>query len=289
MRNRTDKTRRAPGALPCPASALASDCIASRSPAGVATGASTFRAPRSAAGDPFRHAVITRHGVGVVRGCLVRPKLTLDPRRGQVHEPWHYTKIHNQGLLGGGVRKSMISKRRKLSLSVIAASALCALAFGALPAVASADPSLLTSKGKLVPVGTQVNFSSTDPTWVWAGFGTLDCTLWELHGLVEVNNGTEVKMGPSEEADVATGCTLDGFPLIVTPQFESLELDSASKTVNFVYSAGGGTITENTVPPGASVIYTGPTSTVLIEGELEGSITGTFSGHFTLLGGVNLN
>jgi hypothetical protein len=183
-----------------------------------------------------------------------------------------------------------MSKKMRLGLGLVIG--LLAMAFVALPAIASAAPELTTSKGATVPVGTTVSATSTNATSVLTGVGTLVCNHVEIHGIVEENSGTSVKIGMDKESDTAKECHLNKEPaeVAVKPTLTTISLTVASKTASFDFTALGGAISETTSGTGATVTYTGPKATVIhVAGPLDGTASGTFTADFTLLGGITLD
>jgi hypothetical protein len=170
----------------------------------------------------------------------------------------------------------MISKHRKLSLSVIAASALCVLAFAAVPAMASAAGVYSPAK-TLIKVGTSITFKSTNATQVLNGIGTLSCTNWEFYGIVEKNNGVEVEIGPDGTPSAkAEGCNLNGVRTAYGPWLTSMVLTNAGNKVSFGFTAPGWSESST-----STVTYAGPATNFRVSGPLTGTLSGTFTGDFT--------
>jgi len=166
------------------------------------------------------------------------------------------------------------SKRVGLGLIV----GLLAMAFAALPAIASAAPQLTEPNGTTVPVGATITGTSTDAVTVFTGppSRTLRCKKVVVHGIVTVNSGTVVEVS-DDSADVAEECELDGSPIAVSPTLTLIKLTSSVKTASFDFTAGPFSESSD-----ATVTYTSGASTVHVEGAVTGSAAGTFSGNFAL-------
>lgn len=180
-----------------------------------------------------------------------------------------------------------MSKKKQLGLGLVIG--LLAMAFAALPAMANAAPELTTSKEAAVSVGTTVTATSTNAVTVLEKVGTLTCTSVTINGIVEENTGTKVKIGMDKETDSATGCLLSGvLPVEVKPTVESIILTSTSKTANFSFKSP--TLGATETASNAAVTYTGPKATKIhVAGPVVGTATGSFSGDFTLAGGITVD
>jgi hypothetical protein len=172
-----------------------------------------------------------------------------------------------------------MSLKKPLGLSLLVG--LMAMAFVALPAMASAAPQLTSPKGTTVPVGTTLTATSTNATTVLTGIGTLECEEVVVHGIVIENSGTSVLVGMDETGpDSASGCILSGVgPVAIGPTLTSISLTGSSKTASFSFSGSG--LTESST---STVSYTSPATSIHVEGPVTGTAPGTFSGDFTVKG-----
>lgn len=164
--------------------------------------------------------------------------------------------------------------RRPLSLGLVIG--LLAMAFAALPALASAAE-LTNSEGASVEPGATVSGTSTNAI-TETQFGPLVCEHVEVHGIVEVNSGGEVEVVMDEEGgDSATGCTFMGKSATVEPTLNSINLSGSSGTANFQFVVNG--FPESSI---SSVTWSGSATSIHVEGPVEGVIPGEFSGDFAL-------
>jgi hypothetical protein len=244
------------------------NCIALPILAGVAYASPSLGARGGVAGDSFRAAEETHPGGDVARGA--------SPSSAPTSSTHHET--HTQSYLGEGVRQSMSSKRKKRSLAVVAASALCALAFAAVPAMASATE-LLNPNGALVPNGTPLVLRSTRVLLDFDGLGyrTESCKNWEFVGVVKENSGSVVQVGGTGEVK-SNLCEISGAATPWKTTFESMELTSTKKALTF--SMTDSPFSESSV---ASVTYISPATSIHVSGVLGGSMSGSFTGDFKIL------
>ncbi len=174
-----------------------------------------------------------------------------------------------------------MSVKKPLGLGLLIG--LMAMAFGVLPAMASAAPQLTNPNGTTVAVGTTLTATSTNATTVIPAFETtLTCEKVAVHGIVTKNSGTEVEVSMDEAGtDTATGCKRNGTtPVEVKPTLTSIKLTAATKTASFDFSVPALGLTESS---DATVTYTGPCAkTIHVAGPVTGSASGSFSADFTI-------
>jgi hypothetical protein len=159
---------------------------------------------------------------------------------------------------------------------------LIAMAFGALPAMASAAPQLTNSNGTTVAVGTTLTATSTDATTTFPSLGiTLTCEKVTVNGIVQKNNGTEVEVSMDEAGvDSATGCKANGTPVEIKPTLTTIKLTASTKTALFDFSAPSLGLSESS---DATVSYTGPCAkSIHVAGSVTGTASGSFTGDFTI-------
>jgi hypothetical protein len=122
------------------------------------------------------------------------------------------------------------------------------VAFGAIPAVASASPELQTSGGAKVATGTAIKATNVGNTIFTTGFGNITCTSAEMTGKIHANTGTHI-LGTIEAAkftgthDGTTKCatTIFGVTMVeVTPENLHWCLTSGTKGT---WSISGGACT----------------------------------------------
>ena len=168
----------------------------------------------------------------------------------------------------------------KKSLGLGLLIGLLAMAFAALPAMASAAPQLTDAKGS-VAVGETVSATSINAETRLDNGAVLTCEHVVVSGIVTVNNGSEVDVSMDEKGgDSATGCELNGaLPVVIEPTLETILLTATSKTASFSFAAPGLGLVETST---SNVIYTPPATTILVEGRVGGSAEGDFSGDFTV-------
>ena len=175
-----------------------------------------------------------------------------------------------------------MSIKKPLGLSLLVG--LMAMAFVALPAMASAATQLTNPNGTRVAVGTTLTATSTNATTVLSKGTTLTCEKVAIHGIVEENSGTSVlvKMEKSS-VDTATGCLANKvLPVEINPTLTAIELNETNMTASFDFSAPAFGVIESS---DAAVTYTGPKATTIhVAGEVTGTEAGTFSGDFTIEG-----
>jgi hypothetical protein len=172
----------------------------------------------------------------------------------------------------------------KKSLGLGLLIGLLAMAFAALPAMASA--ATLTEEGEPVQagpegVGATVTATSTNAVTVLEGpLGpvTIKCEKVAVHGIVTVNSGGVVKISmEKEKVDTATGCTANGVSTTITPTLEEINLSGSSGTAKFTFTGGG--LNEAST---STVSWVGPNATSAhVAGPVTGTLSGTFSGDFT--------
>jgi hypothetical protein len=170
-----------------------------------------------------------------------------------------------------------MSIKKPLGLSLLVG--LMAMAFVALPAMASAAPQLTNPDGTTVAVGTTLTATSTNATTVLTKIGTLRCEEVIVHGVVTENSGTSVKIKMDEpNVDSAAGCFLnEETPVAIKPTLNSISLTASSKTAVFGFTGGG--LTESSM---STVTYTSPATSIHVEGPVTGTASGNFSGDFTI-------
>jgi hypothetical protein len=165
-----------------------------------------------------------------------------------------------------------ISKRAGLGLIL----GLLALAFTALPAIASAAPELTEPNATTVPVGATITGTSTNAVTTFNNGVVLKCKKVVVHGIVTVNSGTLVEVS-DDSADVAEGCEAGGAAVTVKPTLTLIKLTPTVKTALFDFTGLGLTETSD-----ATVTYTSGASTIHVAGAVTGTEKGTFSGDFAL-------
>lgn len=174
-----------------------------------------------------------------------------------------------------------MSVKKPLGLGLLIG--LMAMAFGVLPAMASAAPELTNPNGTTVTVGTTLTATSTNATTVIPALETtLTCEKVAVHGIVTKNNGTEVEVSMDESgADSATGCKRNGStPVEVKPTLTTIKLTASTMTASFDFSVPLLGLAESS---DAAVTYTGPCAkSIHVAGSVVGSAAGTFSGDFTI-------
>lgn len=154
---------------------------------------------------------------------------------------------------------------------------LLAMAFAAVPAVASAAPQLTEPSGAAVPENATITGTSTNAVTVLTGAGTLKCGKVVVHGIVTKNTGTLVEVAMDGEADTAEGCTLEGSPVSVKPTLTSIKLTPTEKLAVFDFTAGTAAETST-----STITYTSGASSIHVEGPVSGTLPGSFSGDFAL-------
>lgn len=172
-----------------------------------------------------------------------------------------------------------MSLKRPPGLSLVIG--FIAMAFVALPAMASAAPQLTSPPGTTVPIGTTLTATSTNAKTV-LGSTILTCEKVAIHGIIKKNSGTEVEVEmESTKVDTATGCKVNGvFPVTIEPTLSGIKLTGSSKTAEFEFVAPGLELVESSK---ATVTYTGPCAkTIHVAGPVTGSASGTFTGDFTI-------
>lgn len=177
-------------------------------------------------------------------------------------------------------KEDYMSVKKPLGLGLLIG--LMAMAFGVLPAMASAAPELTNPNGTTVAVGTTLTATSTNATTVIpVPKTTLTCEKVAVHGIVTKNNGTEVEVSMDEVgADTATGCKVSGIPVEIKPTLTTINLTATTKTAAFDFSAPALGLTESS---DAAVTYTGPCAkNIHVAGPVTGTAAGTFSGDFTI-------
>lgn len=170
-----------------------------------------------------------------------------------------------------------MSIRRSFGVGLVIG--VLAVAFAALPALASAAPQLTDPKGS-VAVGTTITATSTNATTV-TETGSLVCKHVEIHGIVKANTGTLVEVEMDGTSDKAKECTFGGEPTEVRPTLTSITLSSTVKQAVFDFEVltKQGFVSESST---STVSYTSGASNVHVAGPVTGAIPGTFSGDFTL-------
>ena len=168
-----------------------------------------------------------------------------------------------------------MSNRKSLGLVI----GLVAMAFAAFPALAGAAQ--LTDAGGSVPVGETVTATSTNAVTKLESGATLACEHVEVHGIVTANSAGTVTVSMDEEGgDSATGCKVnEELSVVVQPTLTSITLTPTSKTAAFDFSVPELGLSEKST---STVTYTAPATKVHVEGPVEGSAKGTFSGDFTV-------
>jgi hypothetical protein len=174
-----------------------------------------------------------------------------------------------------------MSTKKSLGLGLVIG--LLAMAFAAFPAFAGAAQ--LTDPEGSVAVGETVTATSTDAITIFDNGNRLECADVEVHGIVTENSGGLVAVAMDEEGeDTATGCTLnEGLVVKVEPTLTSIVLTPTAKTATFDFSAPELGLSESS---SSTVTYTAPANEVHVEGRVEGSAGGTFSGDFTVSDGL---
>ncbi|MBS1887219.1 MAG: hypothetical protein JSU06_08530 [Actinobacteria bacterium] len=171
----------------------------------------------------------------------------------------------------------MLIIRKPLGLGLVIG--LLAMAFAALPAIASAAPQLTDPKGS-VAVGTTITGTSTNAV-TKLGTEELVCKHVEVHGKVKANTGSLVEVEMDGANDKAKECTFGGSSTEVKPTLTSITLTPTEKTAVFdfeVLTAKGFV----TATSSSTVTYTSGASSVHVEGPVTGGVSGTFSGDFAL-------
>jgi hypothetical protein len=170
----------------------------------------------------------------------------------------------------------------KKSLGLGLLIGLLAMAFAALPAMASA--ATLTEKGVSVPAGvegkgaTVVGTSVNSVTTLAGGTITIKCAKVTVKGIVTVNSGGKVEISmEKEKVDSATECTANGSPTTISPTQEGINLSGTTGTAKFTFTGGG--LSEAST---STVSWVGPDATSAhVEGPVTGTLSGTFKGDFT--------
>jgi hypothetical protein len=175
-----------------------------------------------------------------------------------------------------------MSVKKPLGLGLLIG--LMAMAFGVLPAMASAAPQLTNPNGTSVAVGTTLTATSTNATTKFPGLGvTLTCEKVAVHGIVTKNNGTEVEVSMDETGtDTATGCKINGKTSVeVKPTLTSIKLTAETKTASFDFSVPALSLAESS---DATVTYSSPpcAKTIKVAGSVTGGASGEFAAEFTI-------
>lgn len=147
--------------------------------------------------------------------------------------------------------------------------AVAALAAFIAPAMANAATQLTNENGETLPVGTTVTATSEN-TVTEAEGNVLTCEEVDLHGTVEVNNGTTVKI-VDHEGSTTSGCEFDGFlPVEIDPTLTELHIGpSTPGTAVFSFTV---TTLGCTATSGASSVVGGASSNSLV---VSAAVTGT--------------
>jgi hypothetical protein len=171
-----------------------------------------------------------------------------------------------------------MSLKKPLGLGLIIG--LLAMAFAALPALASAASPELTDPFGPVAVGETI--SATSEKAVTEVEGTkLVCKHVEVHGIVTANGDGVVTVAMGGTGDSATDCTFGEEGTKVRPTLTSISLTAAKKTASFDFEVltEAGFVTETST---STVSYAAPASVVHVAGPVEGPLPGTFSGDFSI-------
>lgn len=171
-----------------------------------------------------------------------------------------------------------MSLKKPLGLALVLG--LLAMAFAALPAMASAASPELTDPFGPVEVGETISATSENAV-TEVGTTKLVCKHVEVHGIVTANGGGTVTVAMDGASDTATGCTFGESPTEVKPTLTSISLTAAKKTASFDFEVltEKGFVSETST---STVSYIAPTNKVHVEGPVEGALSGTFSGDFTI-------
>jgi hypothetical protein len=169
----------------------------------------------------------------------------------------------------------------KKSLGIGLVIGLLAMAFAALPAMASAAPTI-KSGGSTLKVGTAIKATSSNSETVTVA-GTLKCTSVSLEGKITENPGAKIGSGSGS----TSGCTAGGSPITVSPvTVTSITFNTGgtgTAAFSFGYNIGVSCTLSATAAP---FTYSGGTvqfSSAALVGSGTGCPTsGSFSGKFTL-------
>jgi len=118
----------------------------------------------------------------------------------------------------------------KKSLGIGIAIGLLALAFAALPAMASAAPTLVEEGGGALGVGETVVGTSTDLVTETQGFGNFECKKVTLNGEVTQESPASVAGGGSAEGCTAAGLPAEVSEISFSDAFEAGGTDTAHLT-----------------------------------------------------------
>jgi hypothetical protein len=142
---------------------------------------------------------------------------------------------------------------KKLSLAM---AAIAAIAVFAIPATASAAPTVTMPAGTLVPVGTELTGTSTDAE-ITTSLGAIHCGTVHVNAELTKNNGTEVEaVGVGQ--GLATTCAFTAGEAITVTDVTLFKLSAtaAAKKLEFTLIADLGPVTCHFVTPAGGINFT---------------------------------